>query len=82
MTKKKINTYPDPTTKETEPVNYNYRRFNISPTISVGFDYKVNSRMNLRVEPTFRYGILTIIDAPIHGYLYNAGLNISYYFGS
>ncbi len=43
--------------------------------------YKKN--MNIRIEPTFRIGVLSIINAPIKGYLYNAGLkNISYYFGS
>ena len=73
--------YSDHTTRKTNPTSYDYKRVNISPTISVGIDYKINSRMNLRVEPTFRYGVLKIIDAPVTGYLYSGGLNISYYFG-
>jgi len=73
--------YSDRTDKKTNPTSFDYKRVNISPTISVGIDYKINNRMNLRVEPTFRYGVLKIIDAPVTGYLYNGGLNISYYFG-
>lgn len=37
--------------------------------------------MNLRIEPTFSYGLLKIIDAPVTGYLYSGGINIGYYFG-
>ncbi|MEI6348053.1 MAG: outer membrane beta-barrel protein [Bacteroidota bacterium] len=60
---------------------YNYNSINLSPTISLGIDWRISNRHSLRVEPTFRYGILKIIDAPITGYLWNAGLNVSYYFG-
>ncbi len=49
--------------------------------VSVGVEYKINERMNLRVEPTFRYGLLTVIDFPVAGYLYSGGLNIGYYVG-
>ncbi|MES2621388.1 MAG: porin family protein [Bacteroidota bacterium] len=73
--------YSDRKVRKTYPTRYDYKRINISPTISVGIDYKINNRMNLRVEPTFRYGVLKIIDAPVTGYLYSGGLNISYYFG-
>ena len=73
--------YTDRTDRITKPTSYDYNRINISPTISLGIDYKINSRMNLRIEPIFRYGVLKIIDAPVTGYLYNGGLNISYYFG-
>lgn len=73
--------YTDHTNKKTSPTIFDYKSVNISPTISVGIDYKINSSMNLRVEPTFRYGVLKIIDAPVTGYLYSGGLNISYYFG-
>ena len=73
--------YSDHTNRETNSTSFNYNKVNISPTISVGIDYKINNRMNLRVEPTFRFGVLKIIDAPVTGYLYNGGFNISYYFG-
>ncbi|HRN94808.1 MAG TPA: hypothetical protein PL084_08790, partial [Chitinophagales bacterium] len=73
--------YSNHTKRETIPISYNYKKVNISPLISVGIDYKINSRMNLRVEPTFRYGVLKLMDTPITTYLYSGGLNISYYFG-
>jgi len=66
---------------ETNPTLFDYKKVNLSPTISAGIDYKINSRMNLRVEPTYRFGVIKIIDTPVSGWLWNAGLNISYYFG-
>ncbi|TAD92816.1 MAG: PorT family protein [Bacteroidetes bacterium] len=73
--------YGDRSNTENSETNFNYNRINISPAISAGIDYKINSSMNLRVEPTFRYGVLKTIDTPVTAYLYSGGLNISYYFG-
>ncbi len=61
---------------------YDYEKLNVSPTIGIGIDYRLNNRLNLRLEPTFRYGILALIKGnPITGYLYSGGLNIGLYFG-
>lgn len=68
-------------TRKTQSSSVDYNKLNISPFISTGINWKLNSRNNLRFEPTFRYGVLKIIDAPVTGYLWNAGLNIGYYFG-
>lgn len=66
---------------KTTPSN-DYQKLNISPIMGVGIDYRLNNRMNMRLEPMFRYGILKIInDKPITGYLYSGGLNIGLYFG-
>lgn len=73
--------YSDRTEKKSSPNNFNFSKVNISPTVSLGIDYKINRRMNLRVEPSFRYGVLKISDTPVTEYLYTGGLNISYYFG-
>lgn len=73
--------YSDRTDRKTSSTNTDYNNVNISPTISVGIDYKMNNRMNLRVEPTFRYGVLKLTDTPTTDYLYSGGLNISYYIG-
>jgi hypothetical protein len=35
--------------------------------------------MNVRIEPTIKYGVLKIIDTPITAFLYSGGLNMSYY---
>ncbi|HEX8516343.1 MAG TPA: outer membrane beta-barrel protein [Bacteroidia bacterium] len=61
--------------------SFNYNKLNISPQVSAGIDWKIGDKSSLRIEPTFRYGILQIIDAPVTEYLWNAGLNIGYYFG-
>ncbi|MCX7743653.1 MAG: PorT family protein [Flavobacteriales bacterium] len=66
---------------ETTDTEFDYKRINLSPMLGLGIDYRITQRMNLRIEPVFRYGILKIIDAPITGYLYNVGLNIGYYVG-
>jgi len=73
--------FTDRKEKEKDPTGYEYNKINLSAAISAGIDYKINSRMNLRIEPIFRYGILKINDTPVTGYLWNAGLNIGYYFG-
>jgi len=59
---------------------YPYKKINISPMASVGLKYKINTRMNLRVEPTFRFSMLNI-DAKSYRttHLWSAGLNIGYY---
>ena len=69
------------TREHTSKQIYHYELLDVSPTISAGVDYKVNSKINLRAEPTVRYGLLKIIDAPVTGYLWNAGLNFSCYYG-
>ena len=60
---------------------YNYNRINISPMISAGIDWEMENQKHLKIEPTFRYGIIQVIDAPVTDYLWNAGLSIGYYFG-
>lgn len=73
--------YSDHTERKAGTINYNHNSVNISPVIGAGIDYKINNRMNLRIEPTFRYGVLKTVKAPVEEHLYNGGLNISYYFG-
>ncbi|OFY65396.1 MAG: hypothetical protein A3H98_11255 [Bacteroidetes bacterium RIFCSPLOWO2_02_FULL_36_8] len=62
--------------------NYSFKKFNISPTIGFGFRYKINYRMNIKVEPTLRYGIPNIDNKSFMAtYLWNVGLNIGYFVG-
>jgi len=67
--------------KTTQASNDPYNRVNFSPTLSFGPEFKIKNRSFIRVEPSFKYGILNIIDSPITAKLWSAGLNISYYFG-
>lgn len=55
-------------------------RINLSPTIFFGATYNINDRIQLGIEPGLRYGILSIVDAPISGYLWNAGMNFKCYY--
>ena len=64
----------------TQNQDYKFKSINISPTFSIGVNYKINEKLNLQAEPTFRYGLINILDAPISTYLWNAGLNISCYY--
>ena len=57
-----------------------YNRVNLSPMVSCGIEYTINPRMFFRIEPTFRYGILKLSDTPVTQYLWNAGINVGYYF--
>jgi hypothetical protein len=56
-----------------------FGRFNLFPTIGTGLAYRLNDRHELRLEPTFRYGMLKITDQPITGYLWSAGVNFGWY---
>ncbi len=59
---------------------YDFNSLNITPTVSIGMDYKISDKINLRVEPTLRYGLLRIIETPVTAYLWNGGLNITGYY--
>jgi Outer membrane protein beta-barrel domain len=67
------------TEKKTQSVS-GFNKVDISPMISVGIDYKVNGKIHLIVEPTFRYGILKTRDAPIAEKLWNGGVNLGFYY--
>lgn len=69
------------TEKSTQESFDSYNGINFSPLISLGIEKKIKNKSFIRIEPTFMYGVLKIIDAPITANLWNAGLNISYYFG-
>jgi hypothetical protein len=73
--------YPDGSKKrQTQDQLYDYRKLDISPTASIGIAYKISNKICMKIEPTFRYGLIKIIDSPVTGYLWNGGLNISCYY--
>lgn len=55
-----------------------YNAINLSPIVSAGINWQLSPRMDLRIEPSFRYGVIKIVDAPVSAYLWNTGLNLSY----
>ncbi len=68
------------TEKKLQSSKSGFNKVDISPMISAGIDYKLNNKFHLFAEPTFRYGIVKIKDAPVAEKLWNAGLNIGFYY--
>lgn len=62
------------------PAEPDYRNFNISPFISLGIQSQISTNAFIRIEPTFRYGLLKNMDTPVTEYIWNAGLNIGCYY--
>lgn len=58
-----------------------YERFNFTPTLSLGASYEWTPRMTLRIEPTFRYGLIYPDHNLVHTRLWSAGLNGGLYLG-
>jgi|GEM_PF-3680399 len=55
------------------------RELNISPTLSSGLAFFLADHSDLRVEPTFMYGITALTDNSVQTFLWSAGLNVGYY---
>jgi hypothetical protein len=68
------------TEKKTQSTTSGFKKVDISPMITVGIDYKLNKKIHLLAEPTFRYGVLKTKDAPVTENLWNAGLNVGFFY--
>jgi hypothetical protein len=79
---KMVLTYSDShTTTSQASYKSGYNKVNLSPTVSAGIDCQMKNGNHFRFEPTLRYGLIPVMDAPISEYLWTTGLNLSYYFG-
>jgi hypothetical protein len=68
------------TEKKTQSATAGFKKVNILPMISVGIDYKLNNKIHMLAEPTCRYGVVKTKDTPVTENLWNAGLNIGFYY--
>jgi hypothetical protein len=68
------------TEKKSQSSKSGFNKVDISPMLSVGVDYKLNNKIHLFAEPTFRYGVVKTKDAPVTEHLWNAGLNMGFYY--
>lgn len=68
------------TEKKSQSSKSGFNKVDISPMLSVGVDYKLNNKMHLFAEPTFRYGVIKTKDAQVTEHLWNAGLNVGFYY--
>lgn len=58
------------------------RKFNATPFISAGIDIQLLDKLNLRIEPNFRYGTFWVYeDISIVSRLWSAGLSVSIHYG-
>lgn len=78
-----IKGYPPENGKSMSQHTEYYNRVNIMPLAEAGIDYKINNRMNLKISPSFRFGVLdvNIPKSTIRTFLFNGGINVKYYFG-
>lgn len=53
----------------------NYTPYYASTLISIGFEHQFNEQFSARIEPIYRKGLSTSIDAPIHNLFNSLGLN-------
>jgi hypothetical protein len=60
--------------------HFDYEKITLSAIACAGVAYKLNDKIELRAEPTFRYGLLKIIDTPVTGYLWSGGFNVGFYY--
>lgn len=67
-----IISYPKPET------GFNFSDLSVS--LSAGTDINLTNKLNLRIEPTYRYGLGIKQTSPIKEHLWNAGLNFGFYF--
>lgn len=72
--------YDDKVDRESNETTFDYNRFNISPQLELGVIYDLHERFYISASPTFNYGILKIIDAPITAYLFTGGINLGIHF--
>ena len=68
------------TEKKSQSSTSGFKKVDISPLISVGVDYRLNNKIHLVAEPTFRYGVIKTKDAPVTEHLWNVGLNVGFYY--
>lgn len=57
-----------------------FSRINLSFTAGLGLTYDLSDKFYLKVEPTYRRSINSIISGPLEGYLYSVGLNTGFYY--
>ena len=66
--------------KSTGPATNNAKKISLSPLLGAGVDYTFKPRMHFQLAPVFRYGITKMIDAPVSEHVWNAGLNLGFYY--
>ncbi|HSI90924.1 MAG TPA: outer membrane beta-barrel protein [Adhaeribacter sp.] len=66
--------------KKTAHNTAQFSRVNLAALAGFGVDFELADNLQARVEPIYRRSITSIINAPIKGYLYSAGVNFGVYY--
>lgn len=70
-------TYSDGKTKRVkESFTKDLNKIDFTPEVSFGIVFKLSNKFNFSAEPTFRYSLMKIKDAPVEEKLWNAGLTL------
>ena len=70
------------TKKHTQITTSHYNKFNISPIIGAGIEYRISNKISLKAIPNFKYGLIKMYDTPYQSErLWNAGIDIGIYYG-
>lgn len=72
--------YGDGHVERTVSTASGYNKVNLSFTAGMGYQAGLSKAFSLKIEPTFRRSITSIINAPIEGYLYSFGLDMGLYY--
>lgn len=69
------------TEKKNRSSTSGFNKVDLSPMVGIGVDYKLTDKIHLSAEPTFRFGLIKTVDAPIKENLWNAGVvfSVSYH---
>lgn len=60
--------------------NNGFSRINLAYCIGTGIHYTLSEKIDVRIEPIFRQSFLSVINAPIRGYLFSGGLLFGTYY--
>lgn len=58
----------------------NHNKFNLSANISCGINYHLLSKIDIRIEPTFRYQLFNTRNTDLSAHLWNIGMNTAILF--
>lgn len=72
--------YDDGHTKKETQTAQDFSIINLTVIGGIGFSYDITEHLYIKIEPTYRRSVTSIIDAPIKGYLYSVGLNTGFYY--
>lgn len=75
-----ITIYGNSESKINSKIDSGFSRINIAMLAGCGISYPINNKAVIMIEPVYRRSIISVINAPIKGYLYSAGLNIGLYY--